>query len=77
MNEKPGAQGLDALIEALTIFRKYGNPRWPTNCTHDVLWICGISPEEVSTTDIQRLVELGFDVDEHDEAFQSFRFGSA
>ena len=27
------------LIEALTIFLKYGNPRNPTHCEHDVLTI--------------------------------------
>lgn len=66
---------MDDLIEALTIFRKYGNPHNPTHCEHDTLWICGIDPDAVSQEDTARLDQLGFFVG--DEAFQSFRFGSA
>ena len=36
------------LIEALTILLKYGNPDYPTHCEHDVMYICGIEPEQVS-----------------------------
>ncbi len=70
-------RGLDALIEALTIFRKYANPHSPTTCAHDELWICGITPEEVSSTDTDRLETLGFIIDEDLGAFLSYRFGSA
>jgi hypothetical protein len=67
------------LIEALTIFLKYGNPRNPTHCEHDVLTICGINPSDVAAQDAVRLDELGFFVatDEAGPCFQSFRFGSA
>lgn len=65
---------MDDLIEALTIFRKYGNPRCPTHCEHDMLWVCGIDPEQVSAEDIERLDTLGFFSDE--DAFCSVRFGS-
>lgn len=68
---------MDQLIEALTIFRKYGNPAYPTNCSHDVLVICGIEPDLVSKEDTEKLDELGFFVSEEFEAFTSFRFGSA
>jgi hypothetical protein len=69
--------GLDALIEALTIFRKYGNPIFPTHCEHDILYICGINEEDVSGDDKTRLDELGFFVDEEEGGFASYRFGSA
>lgn len=65
------------LIEALTIFLKYGNPRNPTHCEHDELTICGIEPEQVSAEDKARLDELGFFVSDSDDCFRSFRFGSA
>lgn len=66
------------LIEALTILLKYGNPRNPTHCEHDVLTICGIDPANVSREDVERLAVLGFIVDnENDPAFISFRYGSA
>ncbi len=68
---------MDDLIEALTIFRKYANPRWPTVCSHDQLAICGVTRDQVSEEDIGRLNDLGFFWDESDEIFVSFRFGSA
>jgi hypothetical protein len=72
-------KGLDALIAALTILRKYGNPYSPTHCAHDELTIIGIDPATVSAEDTSALDELGFFVSgEGDEAaFKSFRFGSA
>lgn len=63
------------LIEALQIFLKYGNPRNPTHCVHDELWIMEINPEKVSEEDINRLDELGFFISEG--GFKSFRYGSA
>lgn len=68
---------MKTLIEALNIFLKYGNPDYPTHCEHDCLWICGISPDIVSEEDKIKLDELGFYVDESDDAFKSCRFGSA
>lgn len=67
------------LIEALTILLKYGNPRNPTHCEHDVLTVCGIDPEKVEAADKKRLDKLGFFVSDADgdPCFQSFRFGSA
>jgi hypothetical protein len=68
---------VDDLIEALTIFRKYGNPSSPTHCEHDKL-IVTIDPSMVSTEDIARLHDLGFLTDDDTEnGFYSFRFGSA
>lgn len=65
------------LIETLTILLRYGDPKWPTHCEHDTLWIVGIDPDDVSDYDKTRLVDLGFFVDESDNSFKSFRFGSA
>lgn len=65
------------LIKALQIFLKYADPGWPTHCEHDVLTICGIDPAKVSKEDTEELDGLGFFVDEYDDCFRSFRYGSA
>lgn len=74
-------KGLDALIAALQIFRKYGNPGWPTHCEHDIMVICDIAPKDVSEEDKAELEQLGFQVGTPDaageESFYSYRFGSA
>lgn len=67
---------MENLIKALQIFLKYGNPEWPTHCEHDVLTICGIDPDDVSDEDKKTLDELGF-FEGDEDAFQSFKFGSA
>ncbi len=64
---------MDDLIKALQIFRKYGNSRYPTNCSHDVLYV-DIDQSLVSPSDIVELEQLGFRID--DCGFSSFRFGS-
>ena len=69
-------QGLDGLIAALQIFRKYDNPRWPTHCEHDYLYVL-IKPHLVSEEDLERLDELGFSPDEEEDCFISYKFGSA
>jgi hypothetical protein len=68
---------MEKLIEALQIFLKYGNPKRPTHCEHDVMWISGIEPDNVSEEDKKKLDELGFFVDESDDSFKSYRYGSA
>ena len=68
---------MDDLIMALQIFRKYGNPDYPTHCEHDELTIC-IDPANVSCQDKERLEKLGFSEDiDGDCSFKSYRFGSA
>ena len=68
---------MDDLIEALQIFKKYSNTKYPTHCEHDVLYICGgIKAVNVTQQDRDRLEEIGFDVDSDDGEFYSFRFGS-
>jgi len=68
---------MDDLIKALTIFRQYGNPEWPTHCEHDQLYV-DIHPEDVSPDHIKELEDLGFLVgsDDTDGGFYSFKFGS-
>lgn len=67
------------LVEALTILLKYGDPYAPTHCEHDILTIVGIEPNQVSDEDKARLDGLGFHVGapHGEEAFYSYRFGSA
>lgn len=62
------------LIEALSIFLKYDNPKHPTHCEHDYLYV-NINPSLVSEEDTKRLEELGFIIDtEYDgEGFGSYR----
>ena len=62
------------LIEALQIFSKYSDTKYPTCCVHDVLLIC--VEEEISTEDAKRLEELDFFVSEEYDGWASFRFGS-
>lgn len=68
---------MEKLIQALQILLKYGNPNHPTHCEHDVLTICGINPIDVSPQDIMKLADLGFFINNEDECFQSYRYGSA
>ena len=65
------------LIEALEIFAKYKDLPYPTHCEHDVLWIMGVTQEEVSEEDAKRLDALGFFWSDSEECWQSFRYGSA
>ena len=74
--DAPPGEGLDELIRALTILRRYGNPRRPTYCEHDELMICNIDPDAVSGEEIEELDALGF-FRTDDGGFKSFRYGSA
>jgi len=71
---------MEQLIEALQIFMKYGNPKFPTHCEHDILYISAdIDPEKVSDEDKARLKELEFlcgDPDDSGETFYSYHYGS-
>ncbi len=68
---------MDNLIQALQIFLKYGNSKWPTHCEHDVLIIVGYQEEEISKEDKKTLHDLGFFWSDQHGAFASFRYGSA
>ena len=72
---------MDKLIEALQIFLKYGNPRYPTHCEYQALYVL-IDPSKISSEDIEKLDKLGFFVsyfttDNGRGCFCSFRYGSA
>lgn len=67
---------MSKLIEALTIFLKYGDPPHPTHCEHDELFVM-IDPAVVSEADGVRLSELGFEPIVRDSCFRSLRYGSA
>lgn len=66
---------MEDLIKALQIFLKYGNPNYPTNCSHDELYV-NIDPEKVSEEDLKTLDKLGFFPSEDEYGFSSFKFGS-
>lgn len=62
------------LIDALTVFAKYGDVEYPTYCEHDELYV-NVNPSDVSDEDKLELYVLGFN--EGDGAFYSSRYGSA
>ncbi len=63
-------------IEACQIFLKYGDMDYPFSCEHDVLY-CYYNGNIMSESDLARLELLGFDWDEDNEHFYSFKYGSA
>ena len=66
------------LIEALTIFSKYTDAKYPTHCEHDEMHIMEVDRIMVSDEDHKRLEELGFFWSDGAEGgYVSFRFGSA
>ncbi len=73
-----GPPMLSELVEALTIFLKYGDVAWPTHCEHDEMVIANLHEcATISPEDHTRLEELGFGWDEDDERYKSYAFGSA
>ena len=66
---------MEDLIKALLIFLKYGNKKYPTSCEHDILYV-DIDPSVVSYEDKKTLDELGFFVDDENDCFASFKYGS-
>lgn len=70
---------MEDLIKALQILLKYGNPRNPTHCEHDIMTIIDIDPDDVSDEDTMALDALGFfvDVGYGEKQFCSYRYGSA
>ena len=66
------------LIKALIIFSKYQEEtNSPTHCEHDTLYVMGVTQEQVSEEDQSQLSQLGFMWSAGDDAWISFRFGSA
>jgi hypothetical protein len=68
---------MNDLIEALQIFAKYRNPRWPTRCEHELLMIMEVKRHEKTDDEIARLEELGFVWSHEYDCYVSHRFGSA
>jgi len=68
---------MEKLIEALQIFLKYKNETFPTHCEHDILMVVGITEEEVSEEDKQKLDELKFFWNSEFDCWTSYRYGSA
>lgn len=68
---------MEDLIKALQIFLKYGNPEYPTHCWRNQLSIVGIDTNIVTDEDKDELKRLGFETDEDERYFYSFRFGSS
>ncbi len=66
---------MEDLIKALQIFLKYGNQKYPTNCSHDELYV-DISPDLVSEDDKIELEKLGFIISGDSDGFISYHFGS-
>lgn len=66
---------MSELIEALTIFKKYGNATRPTGCEYKTLYV-GIDPDIVRYDDIVRLKTLGFVPYHHCHMFYSIKYGS-
>lgn len=69
---------MEDLIKALQIFVKYTNPRNPTHCEHDIMYVAqGVSPDDMTPEDVTAVEALSFDFDEESGAWTSYRFGSA
>jgi len=70
---------MENLIKALQIFLKYGNPKYPTHCEHDVLYV-DIDNTKVSDEDKSELEKLGFicgeEGEEYEDGFYSYIYGS-
>ena len=65
---------MEDLIKALQILLKYGNPKYPTVCEHDILYIVGIDLEKISIEDITKLENLGFIINIKESEIYSYKF---
>lgn len=68
---------MDELIQALTIFKKYRNEKWPTHCEHDVLMIMAVGENEMSEEDTKAVEKLGFTWSDEYDCWASYKFGRA
>lgn len=68
---------MDELIEALNIFKKYRNEKWPTHCEHDVLMIMAVGEKEMSLEDTEQVEKLGFHWSGEYDCWASYKFGRA
>lgn len=75
MPDLPAAWG--DLIEGLTLLATHqNNDASPFHCEHDELTVMA-DPDAFTDEEIARLDQLGFHASYLEEAFHSFRFGSA
>lgn len=63
-------------IEACQIFLKYGDIAYPFACEHDILYVF-YDGSVMSDDDLDRLELLGFNWDDDEQHFYSFKYGSA
>lgn len=68
---------MDDLIQALTIFKKYHNEKWPTHCEHDILMIMAVGEQEMNEEDTQEVEKLGFHWSSEYDCWVSYKFGRA
>ena len=68
---------MEDLIQALSIFARYTKAYAPTHCEHDVFYVVGVGKDTPSAEEKNRLETLGFFWSEDNNAWASFRFGSA
>lgn len=66
---------MEDLIKALQIFLTYGNENYPTSCGHDIPYV-DVDPGVVSDEDRKVLDGPGFSVDDGNDCFASFKYGS-
>jgi hypothetical protein len=67
---------LENLIKVLQILNKYGNPSYPIQCEHEALRVYGIHTIRVNDEDIEELANYGFIIDEINDCFISYAYGS-
>lgn len=65
------------LLEAIQIFLKYEDVKFPFTCEHDILRVWGYDVDDMDSNDVKRLEELGFTWDGEDfDCFYSYKYGS-
>lgn len=68
-------RNMENFINAMQIFLKKENKEYPFYCTHDLMTVC-YNPKDFSKEEIKELEDLGFNVDEYQECFTSYCYGS-
>lgn len=60
----------------LGILAQHPGGPFPLHCEHDTLYaLC--SPDRFTADELDKLKDLGFFIDEDEDCFKSYRFGSA
>ena len=66
---------MEELIKALQIMMKHGNNPRPTLCEHDTLYVFPNSMD-FTPDEFDRLEDYGFYVNDDEDGFYSYRYGS-